>query len=168
MIHSECPFCNLDPVRLFFQDQFIVGLWDAFPVAAGHALLVTRRHVATWFDATPLEQQALTEAIDSARREILHRHAPDGFNIGVNVGEAAGQTIPHLHFHVIPRYRGDVPDPRGGIRHVIPGRSNYLTEQHVKTTMGATWLRATTTRCSRISSRSLPPQIVLTSSSVSR
>jgi superfamily II DNA or RNA helicase/HKD family nuclease/diadenosine tetraphosphate (Ap4A) HIT family hydrolase len=128
MLQSDCPFCNPDPDRVFLQADLIVGVWDAFPVAAGHALLVTRRHVASWFDATGQERQALTEAIDSARRAILQRNAPDGFNIGVNVGEVAGQTISHLHVHVIPRYRGDVPDPRGGIRHVIPGRGNYLPE----------------------------------------
>jgi diadenosine tetraphosphate (Ap4A) HIT family hydrolase len=128
MPRSECPFCNPDPNQTFLQAELIVGLWDAFPVTAGHALLVTRRHVASWFDATASERQALTDAIDSARHEILQRHAPDGFNIGVNVGEAAGQTIPHLHIHVIPRYQGDIPDPRGGIRHVIPGLGNYLAE----------------------------------------
>jgi len=128
MSQSDCPFCNPDPARVFLQAELIVGLWDGFPVAAGHALLVTRRHVASWFDATASEQQALTDAIQTVRHEILRRHAPDGFNIGVNVGEAAGQTVPHLHVHVIPRYRGDIPDPRGGIRHVIPGRGNYLAQ----------------------------------------
>ncbi len=115
MAKAECPFCNPDPARVFLSDELIVGLWDAFPVAAGHALLVTRRHIASWFDATARERQALTDAIHAARQEIARRHAPDGFNIGVNVGEAAGQTVPHLHIHVIPRYRGDMPDPRGGI-----------------------------------------------------
>jgi diadenosine tetraphosphate (Ap4A) HIT family hydrolase/HKD family nuclease len=135
MPQSECSFCNADPARVFLQSDLIVGLWDAFPVSAGHALLVTRRHVASWFDATDAERQALTEAVQTARQEILRRHAPDGFNIGVNVGEAAGQTVPHLHVHVIPRYRGDIPDPRGGIRHVIPGRGNYLADlgRHLRT-----------------------------------
>src|SRR5262249_41268290 len=115
-----------DRAQLFLQGELIFGMWDAFAVAPGHALLVTRRHVASWFDATIAERQALTDAIQAARQEILKRHAPAAFNIGVNVGEAAGQTVPHLHVHVIPRYRGDVPDPRGGVRHVIPGRGNYL------------------------------------------
>lgn len=128
MLESECPFCNPDPARLFLRAELVVGLWDAFPVAAGHALLVTRRHVSSWFDATAPEHRALIDAIHAAQQTILQRHKPDGFNIGVNVGEAAGQTVPHLHIHVIPRYRGDVPDPRGGIRHVIPGRGNYLAE----------------------------------------
>src|SRR5262245_43465384 len=112
----ECLFCTPDSSRVFLETELVLGLWDAFPVADGHALLLARRHVASWFDASDSERQALTEAIHVARQEILRRFAPDGFNIGVNVGEAAGQTIAHLHIHVIPRYRGDVSDPRGGIR----------------------------------------------------
>lgn len=128
MSETTCPFC--EPVtqeRVFYRDEFVMGLWDAFPVSAGHALLVPIRHVATWFDASNEERIALTEAIDFARAVIEENHRPDGYNIGVNSGVAAGQTIFHLHLHVIPRYRGDVRDPRGGVRHVIPSRGNYLS-----------------------------------------
>ena len=128
MVQSDCPFCNPDTARVFLQAELIVGLWDAFPVAAGHALLVTRRHVTSWFDATAPEQQALTDAIQTARQEILRRHAPDGFNIGVNDGRAAGQTVDHAHVHMIPRYDDDVPDPRGGVRIVLPDRAKYWTD----------------------------------------
>src|SRR4051812_9149457 len=123
---AVCPFCNPSQYRLFFESELVLGVWDAFPVSDGHALLVTRRHVATWFDATAEERRALTAAIDMAHEAILAHHQPDGLNIGVNVGEAAGQTVAHLHVHVIPRYVGDVADPRGGVRHVIPSRANYL------------------------------------------
>ena len=122
-----CPFCSadLDPYMLF-QGELVLGLWDGFPASPGHVLLVTRRHVADWFAASPAEQQALIEAIPVARDRILERgHAPDGFNIGVNVGTAAGQTVMHLHLHLIPRYAGDVPDPAGGVRFVIPCKANY-------------------------------------------
>ena len=102
------------------------GIWDAFAVSDGHALVVTKRHVGGWFDATPAERAALTEGVAVSRDSILKTYSPDGFNIGINVGTAAGQTIPHLHVHVIPRYASDVADPRGGVRHVIPGRGNYL------------------------------------------
>jgi superfamily II DNA or RNA helicase/diadenosine tetraphosphate (Ap4A) HIT family hydrolase len=104
----------------------ILGLWDAFPVSPGHALLVPKRHVASWFDASGEEQLELVAAIEFARREIEKAHRPDGFNVGVNIGLAGGQTVPHLHVHVIPRYAGDVADPRGGVRYVIPSRANYL------------------------------------------
>ena len=100
-------------------------LWDGFPVSPGHALLIPVRHVVTWFDATPEERFALTDAISGARETILERHTPDGFNIGVNIGEAGGQTVPHLHVHVIPRYSGDVTDPRGGVRWVVPNEADY-------------------------------------------
>ena len=123
---GACPFCDVAADRCFYQGERVVGLWDAFPVSDGHALLVTRRHVASWFEATAEERQELLEAVDAAKAAIEASHTPDGYNIGINIGRAAGQTIFHLHVHVIPRYTGDVPDPRGGVRHVIPDRANYL------------------------------------------
>ncbi|HEY8517464.1 MAG TPA: DEAD/DEAH box helicase family protein [Candidatus Binatia bacterium] len=104
-------------------------------MSPGHALLVPRRHIATWFDATRDEQAELTASIEIARDAILrrlHPQVPDGFNIGINVGAAGGQTVFHLHVHVIPRFHGDVPDPRGGVRHVIPARANYLRDESAK------------------------------------
>jgi superfamily II DNA or RNA helicase/diadenosine tetraphosphate (Ap4A) HIT family hydrolase len=133
---TSCPFCEVDTDRIFYESHLILGLWDAFPVAPGHALLVTRRHVASWFDASPGERAELLEGIVAARQAIEKHHTPDGYNIGVNVGEAAGQTVPHLHVHVIPRTTGDVPDPRGGVRCVIPGKANYLAHD-----IGLTGLR---------------------------
>lgn len=124
-----CPFCTPDPARIVFETDLVIAIRDGYPVSPGHLLLLPRRHVADWFDATPAEQQALTEAIGNARSAILEDHQPDGFNIGINAGEAAGQTVMHLHVHVMPRYRGDIADPRGGVRHVIPGKGNYLRDQ---------------------------------------
>ncbi|MBM3348067.1 MAG: HIT family protein [Betaproteobacteria bacterium] len=115
----------MEPGRVFLDEPLVRGLWDAFPVSPGHALLVTRRHVASWFDATPAEQAALLDAISAARAEIEARHQPEGYNVGFNAGEVAGQTVFHLHMHVIPRYAGDNPEPRGGIRAVIPGQGPY-------------------------------------------
>ncbi len=126
---SSCPFCNAAPERIFHEGKLIRGLWDGFLVTPGHALLIPRRHIATWFDASQEEQAELMAAIELAKQAILANHAPDGFNIGINVGEAGGQTVPHLHVHLIPRYRGDVEDPRGGVRHVIPSKANYLTNE---------------------------------------
>jgi diadenosine tetraphosphate (Ap4A) HIT family hydrolase len=110
---------------VFFRAELVLGLWDGFPVSPGHALLVTRRHVASWFDATDAEQQALSAAIAEAKRAIEKAHQPDGYNVGFNTGEAAGQTVFHLHVHVIPRYQGDTPNPRGGVRGVIVGKASY-------------------------------------------
>ena len=124
---TDCPFCGPAHERVFHDtDPEFVCLWDGFAVSPGHALVVPRRHVATWFEATFDEQVALLRGIEIAKNAIEYLHRPDGFNIGVNVGAAGGQTVPHLHVHVIPRYTGDVPDPRGGVRYVIPDKANYL------------------------------------------
>ncbi|MBK9656154.1 MAG: HIT domain-containing protein [Rhodanobacteraceae bacterium] len=121
-----CPFCNSDPQRVFLRLRHVFALWDGFPVTDGHALIVPYRHVPTWFDASNTERAELFSALDAVCSIIRERGGIDGFNFGVNVGAAAGQTVPHLHQHVIPRRTGDMPDPRGGVRHVIPGKGNYL------------------------------------------
>jgi diadenosine tetraphosphate (Ap4A) HIT family hydrolase len=126
-----CPFCQIDPARVFLATESVLGIWDAFPVSPGHALLIPRRHVTTWFDASEAERAALAAAVAEARSLIETRARergvgiPDGYNVGFNAGEAAGQTVFHAHVHVIPRYRGDSPSPRGGVRAVIPGKAGY-------------------------------------------
>jgi ATP adenylyltransferase len=122
---DACPFCNLPQDRVFYKGQFLKAVWDIFPVSPGHALLISDRHVATWFEASLEEQQDLIASIAAVRGIIDKLHSPDGYNIGLNIGEAAGQTVFHLHIHVIPRFRGDMADPAGGVRHVIPERGNY-------------------------------------------
>lgn len=122
---APCPFCAPDASRVFHAGANVLGLWDGFPVSPGHALLVPRRHVATWFEASSGERRELMDAIEVARAAIRARYQPDGFNVGMNLGAAAGQTVPHLHLHVIPRYAGDVADPRGGVRWVVPDRAAY-------------------------------------------
>jgi diadenosine tetraphosphate (Ap4A) HIT family hydrolase len=119
------PFC-FPRDRIAFEDD-TRALWDAFPVSPGHLLIVPRRHIPTWFDASDEERAAILAALDRARDLVADRHHPHGYNVGWNVGKAAGQTVFfHLHVHLIPRYEGDVRDPRGGVRHVIPGKGNYL------------------------------------------
>jgi diadenosine tetraphosphate (Ap4A) HIT family hydrolase len=98
------------------------------PVTPGHALVATKRHVASWFEASREEQVELMSVLDLVRDAVLKEHAPKGFNIGINDGVVAGQTVPHLHVHLIPRYEGDVPDPRGGVRWVVPDKANYLRD----------------------------------------
>ncbi|MBN8605241.1 MAG: DEAD/DEAH box helicase family protein, partial [Planctomycetes bacterium] len=124
--NPPCPFCNLPSSRIVFGNSLVVALWDGFPVSPGHLLIVPKRHVATWFEAHEEEQREIWQAIEKGKEAICQLYQPDGFNIGINVGEAAGQTVPHLHLHIIPRYQGDVPDPRGGVRYVIPHKANYL------------------------------------------
>ena len=105
-----------------------MGLWDGYPVSPGHALIVPKRHVREWFDIDQDEQTAVVNAISKVRQEIESRYSPAAYNIGINSGEAAGQTVPHLHVHVIPRYDGDVKDPRGGVRWIIPDKAAYWEE----------------------------------------
>lgn len=126
---ETCPFCLRDESKVAFQNALVLALWDRYPVSDGHLLIVTQRHFADWFDATEEEQLAVLRALEKGRQIILEKYAADGFNVGVNVGVAAGQTIPHLHVHLIPRFVGDVPDPTGGVRFVIPKRANYLKAQ---------------------------------------
>lgn len=128
MPDPTCPFCPPDEERVFHATDLAVALWDEFPVSPGHALVIPRRHVASWFDATREERLAILDSIDVAKSAVERERRPDGWNIGINVGAAAGQTVFHLHVHLIPRYDGDVPDPRGGIRHVLPERADYWSE----------------------------------------
>jgi len=102
-----------------------VALWDAFPVSPGHALIISRRHVADLFELSAEEHAALWALLPAVKAAICARYEPAGFNVGVNVGFAAGQTIGHVHVHVIPRYEGDAVDPRGGVRWVLPDRAAY-------------------------------------------
>ena len=110
------------------ENELAFAVADGFPVTPGHTLVITKRQVPTWFDCTPSEQQSLMDLVNVVRDRLDRtlQPRPDGYNVGFNAGTAAGQTVPHVHVHVIPRYAGDVDDPRGGVRHVIPGKGNYL------------------------------------------
>jgi diadenosine tetraphosphate (Ap4A) HIT family hydrolase len=99
---------------------------DGFPVSPGHTLVIPRRLVATWFETTAEEKVAIFDLVDVVKEQLDRELRPDGYNVGLNAGEAAGQTVMHLHVHVIPRFWGDVEDPRGGVRWVVPSKGNYL------------------------------------------
>ena len=120
-----CPFCNLPLERIERQNELALALIDGYPVSAGHTLVIPRRHVASAEDLTEAEVTSIWRLLQEMRHVIRQRHAPDGFNIGVNDGAAAGQTVHHVHFHLIPRYKGDLPDPRGGVRWVLPDKARY-------------------------------------------
>ena len=108
------------------SNELAFAIRDAFPVSPGHTLVVPRRLFASWFEATAEERAAIFDLVDAVRRQLdASPSPPQGYNVGINVGAVAGQTVAHLHVHVIPRYPGDVADPRGGVRHVIPGKGNY-------------------------------------------
>ena len=104
------------------------ALHDGFPVSPGHTLVVPRRHVGSLFDLAPEEQQDIWALVARVRERLNADHQVDGFNVGLNDGPAAGQTVLHAHVHVIPRYEGDLPDPRGGVRWVIPAKADYWSD----------------------------------------
>ena len=126
MTADQCVFCLQPTEGELFANDLVYARWDGYPVSPGHALIIPKRHVVDWFAASPAERSALTAAIGDVKAAVEQRYRPDGYNVGMNLGRAAGQTIFHLHVHVIPRYAGDVPDPRGGVRHVLPATANYL------------------------------------------
>jgi diadenosine tetraphosphate (Ap4A) HIT family hydrolase len=110
---------------VLLETPTIMALWDAYPVAEGHTLVIPRRHVASAFDLPQAELAHLWEQVVAIRRLLQARFRPDAFSIGINDGVAAGQTVAHAHVHVIPRRNGDSVDPRGGIRWVIPDKARY-------------------------------------------
>ena len=123
---NYCPFCKVESEReIIASSPLSVAFYDGFPVSPGHALIIPKRHVSSFFDLSQEERQDLLNLADSVKRIVEERYHPDGYNIGINVGEAAGQSIFHVHMHLIPRYQGDVPNPRGGVRGVIPSKQNY-------------------------------------------
>jgi superfamily II DNA or RNA helicase/diadenosine tetraphosphate (Ap4A) HIT family hydrolase/HKD family nuclease len=119
-------FLDLDPDAWVASNELAFAIRDGFPVTPGHTLVVPRRVISDWWQAPPDLRLAMLELVDDVKRRLDVEFAPNGYNVGFNAGAAAGQTVEHFHVHVIPRFDGDVPDPRGGVRHVIPERGNYL------------------------------------------
>lgn len=122
--NNPCLFCK-DPRGVSLQNELAYSARDSYPTSPGHTLVIPRRHVASFFDLTPEEVAACMGLIQEEQRLIDAEFKPNGYNIGVNVGKAAGQSIFHVHIHLIPRYQGDVENPQGGVRHVIPKKAHY-------------------------------------------
>ena len=128
MSEASCPFCALPAERILLLADEALVIRDAFPVSPGHTLVIPRRQFGSFFELTDAERACMVELLAKAKAELDLSFQPDGFNIGINEGAAAGQTVPHLHLHLIPRYRGDAPDPRGGVRWVLPAKAKYWVE----------------------------------------
>jgi len=129
IIMDDCVFCHKTATEILCENKLAKAFYDGFPVNRGHVLVVTKKHVASYFDASSEEIQAIYELIVKVKKILDEKYQPDGYNIGVNVGEAAGQTVFHLHVHVIPRYVGDVKNPRGGVRKIITSIVPYPAEE---------------------------------------
>ena len=122
--NNPCLFCT-DPQGVSLDKELAFSARDTYAVSPGHTLVIPKRHVASFFELTAEEVSACMELINEEKKLIDEEYKPDGYNIGVNVGQAAGQSIHHVHIHIIPRYKGDVENPQGGVRHVIPKNAHY-------------------------------------------
>jgi ATP adenylyltransferase len=124
--HEDCIFCNIESSRKIDEDDWFYVIRDGFPVTALHTLIIPNRHVETYFELTEDEVLALNSMINK-HKQLIEEEDPtvSGFNIGMNCGEDAGQTVFHCHIHLIPRRKGDVDEPRGGVRHLMPGKGTY-------------------------------------------
>jgi diadenosine tetraphosphate (Ap4A) HIT family hydrolase len=120
-----CPFCTVSDQRIVLGNALAFVIRDGFPVSDGHSLVIPRRHVASFFDLEPAEREAMLALLAQQRDRLRDELSPDGFNVGINDGVHAGQTVMHVHAHLIPRYAGDATDPRGGVRWVLPDKAAY-------------------------------------------
>ena len=126
---TNCPFCTLPDSRIIKANDHALVIRDGFPISPGHTLIIPRRHVASFFDVTVEERQSLLQLLDDSKLDLDQEFKPDGYNIGINDGPSAGQTVPHLHIHLIPRYKGDREDARGGVRWIIPEKADYWNKK---------------------------------------
>ncbi len=125
----DCPFCNLSrKVEVICETASCVAFYDGYPVSPGHALIIPKRHVANYFDLTHREREAMNLMLQFVKQRLDEKYHPDGYNVGININEAAGQSVFHVHMHLIPRYKGDVEKPKGGVRGVIPNKQSYTVE----------------------------------------
>jgi len=135
---GNCPFCA---IAQYSEHEFIIAhntyailIRDGYPVTPGHSLIIPKRHVGSYFDITDAEKQCLQELLELAKAQLDSAYQPSDYNIGINDGPAAGQTVPHCHIHLIPRYEPGSPhgedggDPRGGVRWVVPGKADYWSD----------------------------------------
>lgn len=126
---SKCAFCEIAESRVIKTNDLAFAAFDLYPVSNGHVLIIPYRHVSSFFELNMQEITSINNLLHLIKIDLDNKYSPDGFNIGINIGSAAGQTIEHVHIHLIPRYLGDIPDPFGGIRNIIPGKGRYTSSE---------------------------------------
>lgn len=127
---ANCPFCSPQN-KIILENDLVYAVFDNFPVSNGHTLIIPKRHIANYFDLSIEEQNACQLILNRVKEVIDKKYAPDGYNVGININSSAGQTIPHVHIHLIPRYKDDVEDPVGGVRNVIAEKGNYVKNKNL-------------------------------------
>lgn len=123
--NDECIFCTTHNFKLIAQNEFCFAVFDNYPVSQGHSLIIPKAHVASYFELSLEQITAMHQLVCETKTYLDQKYHPDGYNVGINIGAAAGQSIFHVHMHIIPRYIGDLDNPRGGVRGVIPRKRNY-------------------------------------------
>ena len=121
----NCIFCNIEKEKIILESEYSIAFYDNYPVNLGHTLIIPKRHVSNHFELSKNEKNDIWEHVDKLKIIIDKKHSPNGYNIGINIGKSSGQTIFHSHIHLIPRYNGDVSNPKGGVRGVIPNKQKY-------------------------------------------
>jgi len=121
----DCIFCNIEKDRIVTENETAYAIYDGFPVNKGHMLIIPKKHIKDYFESSEQDKDGLWKLVDECKKIVDKKFNPDGYNIGINCGETAGQTVMHLHIHLIPRYIGDIDNPRGGVRGVIPNKRIY-------------------------------------------
>lgn len=121
----NCIFCNIDKTRIVAENETAVAIYDGFPVNEGHMLIIPKQHIKDYFETCEQDKVGLWKLVDECKEIVDKKFKPDGYNIGINCGEVAGQSVMHLHIHLIPRYNGDIENPKGGVRGVIPEKRIY-------------------------------------------
>lgn len=122
---NECIFCKITDSDIVLSSKYSLAFYDKFPVNEGHLIIVSRRHTSNYFDLPQIEKNDIWKLVDQASDLLKGKLSPTGFNIGININKSAGQTIHHVHIHLIPRFDNDVKDPTGGVRGVIPSKQKY-------------------------------------------
>lgn len=128
--NNPCLFCNINSKDLIFDNEFAFASFDSYPVSKYHSLIVPKRHILDYFELTNDELLACNDLIKKIKKKIQNEDKTvDGFNVGTNSGVVAGQSIMHCHLHLIPRRKGDVDNPQGGVRGVIPSKQHYIRKK---------------------------------------
>ena len=126
---TNCTYCSLSEARIFDETALSIAFKDVFPVSPGHTLIIPKRHVESYFDLTNQEREDMNALMLRVRGKLKEELHPQGFNIGVNEGFAAGQTVSHINMHLIPRFKGDVSEPRGGVRWIFPEKAAFWNQK---------------------------------------